>query len=46
MFRLLARPHDGGCDTCKGVVAIGETISDVAFRNPDGSIVLLAVDDD
>jgi glucosylceramidase len=73
-------PHNGGCDTCKGVVTIdpatgratreadyyvlghvtrflkpgavrigstvADTIWDVAFRNPDGSIVLLAVNDD
>ena len=73
-------PHNGGCDTCKGVVTIdpatgratreadyyvlghvtkfvrpgavriGSTVAgtiwDVAFRNPDGSIVLLAVNDD
>jgi glucosylceramidase len=73
-------PHNGGCDTCVGVVTIdpktgratpeadyyvlghvtkfvkpgavriGSTVAgniwDVAFRNPDGSIVVLAVDDD
>jgi glucosylceramidase len=73
-------PHNGGCDTCKGVVTIdpatgratreadyyvlghvtkfvrpgamrigstvADTIWDVAFRNPDGSIVVLAVNDD
>jgi glucosylceramidase len=73
-------PHNGGCDTCFGVVTIDPatgratptadyyvlghvtkflqpgavrigstvdgTIWDVAFRNPDGSIVIVAVDDD
>jgi len=73
-------PHNGGCDTCTGVVTIdpktgratptadyyvlghvsrfvrpgavriGSTVAgniwDVAFRNPDGSIVVLAVNDD
>jgi glucosylceramidase len=73
-------PHNGGCDTCTGVVTVDPatgrytpdadyyvlghvtrfvrpgarriastvdgTIWDVAFRNPDGSIVVLAVDDD
>jgi glucosylceramidase len=73
-------PHNGGCDTCIGVVTvhpatgeatptadyyvlghvtrfirpgavrIGSTIAgnawNVAFRNPDGSIVLLVVNDD
>ncbi|HEX4733806.1 MAG TPA: glycoside hydrolase family 30 beta sandwich domain-containing protein [Thermoleophilaceae bacterium] len=73
-------PHNGGCDTCTGVVTIepktgkatrtadyyvlghyskfvkpgavriGSTVDgniwDVAFRNPDGSIVLIANNDD
>jgi len=73
-------PHNGGCDTCVGVVTvdpatgdvtptadyyvlghatrfvrpsatrIGSTVDgnihDVAFRNPDGSIVLIVVNDD
>jgi glucosylceramidase len=73
-------PHNGGCDTCTGVVTIdpttgratpgadyyvlghvskfvrpgavriGSTVAgniwNVAFRNPDGSIVVLAVNDD
>ena len=73
-------PHNGGCDTCTGVVTInpktgkatptadyyvlghvtkfvrpgavriGSTVDgniwDVAFRNPDGSIVVVANDDD
>jgi glucosylceramidase len=73
-------PHNGGCDTCVGVVTIDPTtgevtreadyyvlghatkfvrlgatrigstvdgnIHDVAFRNPDGSIVLIVVNDD
>jgi len=73
-------PHNGGCDTCVGVVTIDPhtgkatptadyyvlghatkflqpgatrigstvagTIQDVAFRNPDGSIVLIVVNDD
>jgi glucosylceramidase len=73
-------PHNGGCDTCTGVVTIdpqtgeatptgdyyvlghvtkfvrpgavriGSTVDgniwDVAFRNPDGSIVVVAVNDD
>jgi glucosylceramidase len=73
-------PHNGGCDTCTGVVTIdpktgratptadyyvlghvsrfvrpgavriGSTVAgniwDVGFRNPDGSIVVLAVNDD
>jgi glucosylceramidase len=73
-------PHNGGCDTCVGVVTvdpatgaatpaadyyvqghvtkflrpgairIGSTVAgniqNVAFRNPDGSIVLLVVNDD
>jgi glucosylceramidase len=73
-------PHNGGCNTCFGVVTIDpatgratptadyyvlghvtrfvrqgaerigstvqDTIWDVAFRNPDGSIVVLAVNDD
>jgi len=72
-------PHNGGCDTCTGVVTVDPatgaytreadyyvlghvtrfiepgarriasnvdgTIWDVAFRNPDGSIVVLAVND-
>ena len=73
-------PHNGGCDTCTGVVTIdpatgqatkeadyyvlghyskfvkpgavriGSTVDgniwDVAFRNPDGSIIVIAVNDD
>jgi glucosylceramidase len=73
-------PHNGGCDTCVGVVTIDPTtgeatptadyyvlghatkflrpgafrvgstvagnIHDVAFRNPDGSVVLIVVNDD
>lgn len=73
-------PHNGGCDTCFGVVTIdpqtgeatptadyyvfghatkflrpgarrvGSTVSgniqDVAFRNPDGSVVVIVVNDD
>ena len=73
-------PHNGGCDTCFGVVTVDPasgratptasyyvlghasrfvrpgaaridstvsgTIQDVAFRNPDGSIALLVVNDD
>jgi glucosylceramidase len=73
-------PHNGGCDTCTGVVTIdpatgratrtadyyvlghvtrfvkpgavrigstvADTIWDVAFRNPDGSLALLVVNDD
>jgi glucosylceramidase len=73
-------PHNGGCDTCVGVVTvdprtgeatptadyyvlghatkflrpgairIGSTVAgnvhDVAFRNPDGSVVLIVVNDD
>jgi glucosylceramidase len=73
-------PHNGGCDTCVGVVTvdpatgavtreadyyvlghatkflrpgatrIGSTVDgnihDVAFRNPDGTIVLIVVNDD
>jgi glucosylceramidase len=74
-------PHNGGCDTCFGVVTIDPetgratptadyyvlghatkfvrpgavrigsttgagTVQDVAFRNPDGSVVIVAVNDD
>ena len=73
-------PHNGGCDTCTGVVTVDPatgrvtreadyyvlghvtrflrpgarriastvdgTIWDVAFRNPDGSVVVLVVNDD
>jgi glucosylceramidase len=73
-------PHNGGCDTCVGVVTVEPatgrvtptadyyvlghvtrfvrpgavriastvegTIQDVAFRNPDGGIVIVAVNDD
>lgn len=73
-------PHNGGCDTCTGVVTIDPatgdvtreadyyvlghaskfvkpgavrvastvsgSIQDVALRNPDGSVVVIAVNDD